>query len=75
MATRIEFSKHGGPEVLQAVEFTLAILRSMKFRSKTKLSASIISTPMFAAASIRRRRCRAVWAPRRPASSVKSAMG
>ena len=22
MATRIEFSKHGGPEVLQAVEFT-----------------------------------------------------
>ncbi|MCL7707672.1 hypothetical protein M8368_30345, partial [Enterobacter kobei] len=21
MATRIEFSKHGGPEVLQAVEF------------------------------------------------------
>ncbi|HFK5397173.1 hypothetical protein, partial [Shigella flexneri] len=22
MATRIEFHKHGGPEVLQAVEFT-----------------------------------------------------
>ncbi|MBA1847651.1 molecular chaperone GroES, partial [Escherichia coli] len=24
MATRIEFHKHGGPEVLQAVEFTPA---------------------------------------------------
>ena len=44
MATRIEFHKHGGPEVLQAVEFTPADPAENEIRSKIKPSASILST-------------------------------
>lgn len=63
MATRIEFSKHGDRRCFRRLSSRHAIPQNMRFRSKTKPSASTISTPMFAAASIRRRRCRAAWAP------------
>nr|MDK7288680.1 quinone oxidoreductase [Escherichia coli] len=36
MATRIEFHKHGGPEVLQAVEFTPADPAENEIQVKNK---------------------------------------
>ena len=70
MATRIEFSKHGGPEVLQAVEFTPRDPAEHEIQVENKaIGINYIDT------SIRRRRCRAASAPKRPASSVKLATG
>ena len=57
MATRIEFSKHGGPEVLNAVEFTPSAPGENEVQVETKLSVSTISTPIFAAGCIRHRQC------------------
>jgi hypothetical protein len=68
MATRIEFHKHGGPEVLKAVEFTPPHRVKTKSRLKTKPSVSTTSTPIFAVGSIRHRLCQAGWEPKRQAS-------
>lgn len=54
MATRIEFHKHGGPEVLQAVEFTPADPAENEIQVEIKPSASILSTRISAAAFTRR---------------------
>lgn len=51
MATRIEFHKHGGPEVLQAVEFTPADPAENEIQVENK---SILSTRISAAAFTRR---------------------
>ena len=56
MATRIEFHKHGGPEVLQAVEFTPADPAENEIQVENKPSASILSTHISAAAFTRRHR-------------------
>lgn len=56
MATRIEFHKHGGPEVLQAVEFTPADPAENEIGSKIKPLALILSTRISAAAFTRRHR-------------------
>lgn len=54
MATRIEFHKHGGPEVLQAVEFTPADPAENEIQVENKAIASILSTRISAAAFTRR---------------------
>ena len=48
MATRIEFHQHGGPDVLQALEFT------PKDPAEHEIQV----------ASTRPRHCRAVWVPK-----------
>ncbi len=65
MATRIEFHKHGGPDVLNAVEFTPPRLGEMKCRLKIKPSA-LLHRHLYSRRSLsHRRHCRAVWVPRR----------
>lgn len=73
MATRIEFHKHGGPDVLKAVEFTPVDPAENEIRvEKPKRLGSTISTPISAVVFIRRLLCPAVWVPKPQAWSVKS---
>ncbi len=73
MATRIEFHKHGGPEVLQTVEFTPAEPAEHEIGLRTKPLVSTSSTPISVADSIRPRRCLRAWEPKLRVWSVKSA--
>ncbi|VTN13208.1 Quinone oxidoreductase 1 [Raoultella terrigena] len=59
MATRIEFHKHGGPEVLQVVEFVAGDPAEHEIQVENKAIVSTTSIPTFAAASIRPLRFRA----------------
>lgn len=75
MATRIEFSKHGGPEVLQAVEFTPRDPAEHEIQVENKAIGinyidTYVRSGLYPPPSLP-----SGPAPRRPASSVKLAMG
>ena len=68
MATRIEFHKHGGPDVLKAVEFTPVDPAENEIQVENKaIGINYIDTYI-----IRRLLCPAVWVPKPQAWSVKS---
>ncbi len=73
MATRIEFHKHGGPEVLQTVEFTPTEPAEHEIGLRTKPLVSTSSTPISVADSIRPRRCLRAREPKLRVWSVKLA--
>lgn len=75
MATRIEFSKHGGPKVLQAVEFTPRDPAEHEIQVENKAIGinyidTYVRSGLYPPPSLP-----SGLAPRRPASSVKLAMG
>jgi NADPH2:quinone reductase len=71
MATRIEFHKHGGPEVLQAVEFNPTDPAENEVQVENKAIGINYIDTYIRSGLYPPRHCRVAWGPRRRAWSAK----